>query len=77
MAVDVEKARDAKMLIDHPLVNEIFDALEREAMSAAINAAPLEHDLRAARMAEIRAIRSLRQRLRLLVAESAALTPRT
>ena len=72
MAIDVDKARTAKMLLDTPLIQEVFDDIEQAAFNEAVNAKPADNETRAAKCAEVRAIRALRMRLALLVAEEQA-----
>lgn len=73
LALSRENVNAAKVLLDHPLINEIFNELESEAIEAAINAGPLEHDLRAALLIEARSIRSLRSKLLTLKAREVSL----
>jgi hypothetical protein len=55
---------EAERLLNHPLFNEIFDALESDAMEVAVQAKPSDDETRRTAMNEIRAIRSLRQKLK-------------
>lgn len=68
-----ESVNAAKMLLEHPLINEIFNDLEQDAIERALQAGPLEHDLRAAFLTEANTIRSLRSKLRSLKAREASL----
>lgn len=68
-----ENVEAAKALLDHPVINEIFSSLERDAIEGAMNAGPLEHDLRFALLKEAQIVRSLRSKLTTLVAREAGL----
>lgn len=68
-----ESVEAAKTLLSHPLIIEIFKELESEAIEAALETDPLEHDLRAALLVEVRAIRSLHSKLLTLKAREASL----
>lgn len=68
LALTREHVEAAKTLLDHPLIKEIFDELEREAIEAAINAHPLEHDTRLAFINEAKVIRAVRHKLMVLKA---------
>lgn len=67
-----EKANAARMLIEHPLITELFEELEKSAVDVAMYAAPTDHETRAAKLTEARAIRALRQQLSTLVSEGEA-----
>lgn len=51
-------------LRDHPVLNRIFDDLEEAAFSQAVTAKINDDETRRNFMAEVRAIRSVRQKLR-------------
>ena len=68
-----ENVNAAKVLLDHPLINAIFDELEHDAIESAMQASPLDHDLRLAFINEAKVIRSLRSKLRSLKAREASL----
>lgn len=57
---------EAERLLNHPLFDEIFDELENGAMEVAVQAKPSDDETRRTSMNEIRAIRSLRQKLKTL-----------
>lgn len=63
----------AKSLLEHPLINEIFDDMERDAVNAAVNVSALEHELRLVLLMEVKVIRNLRSKLLLLKAREASL----
>lgn len=69
-----EAVEAAKVLLAHPVINEIFSDLEQEAIEGALNAGPLEHDLRFALLKEAQVVRSVRSKLTTLVAREAGLT---
>lgn len=55
----------AEQLLNHPLLKEIFDKLERSAMERAINAKPADDEQRRICTQEVRAIRAVRRELSL------------
>lgn len=62
----MSQATEAEFLLDHFMLKRLFDSVERTAMEQAI-AAPLNDDeTRRNLMAEVRAIRSVRRKLRQL-----------
>jgi CMP-N-acetylneuraminic acid synthetase len=65
MAIELtrEKLEAARVLLDHPLIKEIFEELEKDAIESALSAGPMEHELRLARVNEAKVIRSVRQNL--------------
>jgi len=63
---DKQPNGEAERLLNHPLFNEIFDGLENDAMEVAVQAKPSDDETRRTSMNEIRAIRSLRQKLKTL-----------
>ena len=66
MARDDLPNGEAERLLNHPLINEIFDELENDAMEVAVQAKASDDETRRTSMNEIRAIRSLRQKLKTL-----------
>lgn len=58
-----EKAYAASVLLDTPLVVELFDEIEKNAVNRCVHADPADDKTRAAFAAEVRAIRNLRSRL--------------
>lgn len=76
MAIELTKeaVNAAKALLDHPVVNEIFEELERDAIEAALNAGPLEHEIRLALLNEAKVIRAVRSKLHTLTLRGAALS---
>ena len=57
---------EAERLVEHPIINEIFDELERDAMEMSIQSKASDDETRRTMMNEIRAIRALRQKLKSL-----------
>lgn len=57
---------DAEMLLNHPLINQIFDGLEADAMETSVYANPSDDETRRTAMNEVRAIRALRLKLKTL-----------
>ena len=69
---DQQSINAARMILEHPIVNEIFDDMERDMMNAAINTKSIDTDLTAACLAEIRAIRKFKSTLNFLVTNGEA-----
>lgn len=67
-----DRADAARGILAVPLFNELMDDLEMDAVNAAVNAAYADHEKRQACMAEVKAIRNLRQSLRNLSEEDQA-----
>ena len=57
------------MILDHPIVQEIFNYLEQEALTHAVNASPSEPEIASAYLAETRAIRKFRSNLMFIIAK--------
>lgn len=76
MAIELTKeaVNAAKALLDHPVVKEIFEELERDAIEAALNAGPLEHEIRLALLNEAKVIRAVRSKLHTLTLRGATLS---
>lgn len=53
----------AEQLLNHPLLTEIFDGLERSAIERAVNAKPSDDEMRRTCTQEVRAIRAVRREL--------------
>ncbi|CCO44668.1 conserved hypothetical protein [Vibrio nigripulchritudo SOn1] len=64
---------EAERLLNHPLIHQILDDLERDALDAIINTNDERH--RAEHVWEVRSIRSLRQKLKTL-AEGKTILPK-
>jgi len=62
----MSKMGAAEKLLNDPLLNEILDGLERDAFELCVNAKPSDDEQRRTTTQEIRAIRSLRGKLKLL-----------
>lgn len=72
VAINSTNINAARQLLDHPLFDEIFADMEAGAINHAIAAALSDDETRAAYLSEARAIRALRQKLRLLIAQGEA-----
>lgn len=57
---------EAERLSGHPVIRHIFDEMEQDAMERAIYARPSDDEARRSAMNEVRAIRALRQKLKIL-----------
>lgn len=55
---------ELQYLVDHPDLSKIFDDVERAAVEAAVSAPLNDDETRRNLMAEVRAIRSVRRKLR-------------
>lgn len=64
---DKQAIAAARMILDHEIVGEIFDDMEREAMNNAVTAKITDHETAAAWLGEVRAIRKFRDNLRFLI----------
>jgi hypothetical protein len=75
MAIELtrEAVNAAKLILSHPVINEIFTELETSAINGAMQAGPVEHEIRYALLCEAKAIRSLRSKLLTLKAREASL----
>ena len=65
-----QKKAHAKTLFADPLVHEILGKMEEGAVNTGVYAESTDHDARQAAMAEVRAIRALRSKLKHLSADS-------
>lgn len=65
--LDRQQLEAARQILSHPLIVEIFDDLENGMLNSAVTAKPTEPEIVAAYLAEVRAIRSLRDRLSFIV----------
>lgn len=65
--LDRQQLEAARQLFAHPLVHEILDDLETNMLNSAVTANPIEPLKVAAYLAEVRAIRSFRDRLSFIV----------
>lgn len=55
---------EAKYLLEHPLLNELLDGLERDAFEEGASAKPSDDEKRRTAMQKVNAIRTLRQELK-------------
>jgi hypothetical protein len=61
---------EAAYLLEHELLKDIFDGLELDALNRAINADPSDDETRRASLGEVRAIQSVRRKLKALCAKT-------
>lgn len=66
-----DRARAADMLLSTPLVVELFNEIEANAVNRCVLADPTDDQTRAAYAAEVRAIRDLRSRLEIMTVSKA------
>lgn len=69
---DAERLAYAQDLLNSPLVMELLDRLENNAVNACVTASPTDHEGRAAYAAEVRAVRSFRSKLKLIPEQAKA-----
>lgn len=69
-------ALEARQLLDNELLTTTLSKIETEALERAVAAKPQEHEIRASAMADIRAVRSLRNKLNAFIEENEALAKR-
>ena len=69
---DQQSISAARMILDHPIVNEIFDDMETEMVNAAINTKITDTETTTALLAEVRAIRKFRNNLKFLITNGEA-----
>lgn len=69
-----QDANDARFLIEHPLIQNILNELEKAATDSAVYAPITDHEARQAHIAEVRAIRALRSKLKALSESTAKST---
>jgi len=60
---DTQKQGEAHYLLQHPLLNEILDGIERQAVETAVFARPSDDETRRTTMETVRVVRSLREQL--------------
>ena len=65
--LDRAQLEAARQIFTHPLVNEILGDLETGMLNSAVTSKPTEPAIVAAYLAEVRAIRSFRDRLSFIV----------
>ena len=73
---DKQAISAARMILDHPVVMEIFNDMEAEALNAAVNAKITDEETPAAFLAEVRAIRKFRSNLNFIVTNGEAVLKR-
>ena len=64
---DKQSISAARMILDYPMVNEILDHMESEALNNAVNAKPTDTETTAVYLAEVRAIRKFKSSLTFLI----------
>jgi hypothetical protein len=66
---DEDRRHAAQAVLEIPFFNTLWDEIEQAAINACINAKYTDHESRQAHAAEARAIRRVRERLRILAEE--------
>jgi hypothetical protein len=61
---EIRPSGEASRLLQDPYLNEIFDGMETDALERCVAAQPSDHETRQTSTMEVRAIRSLRQKLK-------------
>ena len=69
LKLDQQSITAARMILDHPVVKEIFDDMEMEALNNAVNAKLTDTETPAAFLAEVRAIRKFRSNLAFTISQ--------
>lgn len=71
MALKLDQAslNAARMILEHPVVKEIIDDMEKTALNGAVNANITDEFKPAAYLAEVRAIRKFRSSLEFIINE--------
>lgn len=59
-----ERAYHAQMALDNPVMSELLDRLETQAIARALNVSGAEHELRHAACLEARVVRTFRDQLK-------------
>jgi anti-sigma factor RsiW len=59
-------ANDVRFLLEHPLIVRTLDEMEQSSVNLAVTAPITDHEARQAHIAEVRAIRALRSKLKAL-----------
>lgn len=67
-----EALNAARMIIEHPITQEILADMETSALNGAVNAKITDTETPAAYLAEVRAIRNFRSRLAFIISEAPA-----
>lgn len=70
--LDQTSLNAARMILDNPIVAELFDEMEAAAINGAVNAKLTDTETPAAYLAEVRAIRKFRSGLRFIIDEAPA-----
>lgn len=66
---DEDRRHAAQAVLEIPFFSQLWDEIEQAAINACINAKHTDHEGRQAHAAEARAIRRVRERLRILAEE--------
>lgn len=69
---DQQSINAARMILDHPVVGEILDDMERDMLNTAVNTKSTDAETTAACLAEVRAIRKFRSTLNFLITNGEA-----
>ncbi|MGV2071662.1 hypothetical protein ACQZ4Z_12990 [Agrobacterium vitis] len=67
---DEELQRAAQVILDMPAFHQLWNELEQQAINQCVNAAPTDHEARAAFAAETRAIRRFLTKLKSIAAQA-------
>lgn len=68
--LDQTSLNAARMILEHPLVKEIIDDMEKTALNGAVNANITDDIKPVAYLAEVRAIRKFRTSLEFIISEA-------
>lgn len=69
---DQQSINAARMILEHPIVMEIFEYMESQALNGAVNAKITDIETPAAFLAEVRAIRRFRSELDFIITNGEA-----
>ena len=76
LKLDQQSIAAARMILDHPVVDEIFTGMETDALNSAVNAKSTDTESVAAHLAEVRAIRKFKDSLKFLITNGEAMLKR-
>lgn len=66
----------ARQILTHPVVKEIFDGMEMDAINSAVSAKMTDTETQQSHLAHVRVIRAFRSRLDAILADSTATVER-
>ena len=69
LKLDQQSVAAARMILEHPIVAEIFADMEMENLNAAVSAKLGDDESRAAFLAEVRAIRKFKSNLHFIISQ--------